>query len=201
LELVKEYYVKGEQYDWVRDPRRLEKIFHQRRARETIKLFNQYSRNSKVLDLGCGTGLITRELHGEVLGIDINEWNLDRAMVNAPNANFLRGDCEDLVDVASSSIDTVVLTETLEHLPCPEASLQEVYRVLKPEGKLIVSVPSNSFVWRFRSILSSTHPHSEPFHHNFSKGDLHDLLNLQGFNVLELKRIVFGMTVIGVAEK
>jgi len=57
---VKAFYVEGERYDWVTDPKFLEERFHAKREKETMHFINNYSSNSTVLDVGCGTGRITR---------------------------------------------------------------------------------------------------------------------------------------------
>lgn len=196
---VKNYYIQGEKYDWVTDPRWLEKIFHSKREKDTMKFINRHSSNSNVLDVGCGTGIITRNLLGNVLGLDINQWNLEHAKVNAPNAKFILGDCENMKDIASSSVDLVVFTETLEHIPNPEKALSEIKRVLKLGGKAVITVPSQSFIWHFRKYLTTTHPHSEPFHRNLSKENLLHLL--KDFEILELHKIVYGLTIIAVVRK
>ena len=196
---VKDYYILGENYDWVSDPRWLEKIFHAKREKETVKVINKYSANSSVLDVGCGTGRITRNLQGSVTGLDINEWNIKRAKLNAPNAQFIQGDCEDMPEIASASVDLVVFTETLEHLPNPKKAVAEIKRVLKVGGIAVITVPTQSLVWRFRKYLTTTHPHSEPFHRNISKDGLLELLD--DFEVLEVAKIVYGLTWIAVVQK
>ena len=196
---VKNYYILGEKYDWVTDPKGLEKIFHSFREKHTMKFINKYSSNSTILDVGCGTGLITRKLRGDVLGLDINDWNIKHAKANAPNAKFTLGDCENMKEIPSSSIDMVVFTETLEHLVRPEKALKEIKRVLKVKGKAIITVPSNLFVWKFRRYLTTTHPHNEPFHRNFSKTNFKSML--KDFKILQVSHIVFGLTLLAVVEK
>ena len=196
---VKDYYVAGEHYDWVTDPRCLEKVFHAKREQDTVKFINKYASNSTILDVGCGTGRITRNLQGDVVGLDINAWNIARAKVNAPNATFLLGDCEDMTQIDDASVDLVVCTETLEHLVDPQKTLCEIHRVLKRHGKAIITVPSNLFIWKLRRYLTTTHPHNEPFHRNFSKNEFRTILH--NFKVLELKTIVFGLTLLAVLEK
>jgi len=196
---VKDYYIKGEHYDWVSDPRWLEKVFHRKREKDTVKIIQKYGKNCNVLDVGCGTGLITRNLHGNVVGLDINDWNLSRAMINAPNAKFVLGDCEDLSRFQPDSMDLVVFTETLEHIPNPKKALDEIKRVLKVGGLAVITVPSQSLIWHFRKYLTTTHPHNEPFHRNFSKQSL--LEALKDFRVLEFGKIAYGLTWIAVVQK
>jgi ubiquinone/menaquinone biosynthesis C-methylase UbiE len=196
---VKDYYRKGEYYDWVSDPKWLERVFHRKRERDTVKIIGKYGGNSDVLDVGCGTGLITRNLKGNVKGLDINFWNISRAKANAPNASFYLGDCEDMPEVQSNSMDLVVFTETLEHVPNPEQALGEILRVLKPNGVAVISVPSQSLIWHFRKYLTTTHPHNEPFHRNFSKQAFLEALN--GFKLLEFRKITYGLTFVAVVQK
>ena len=196
---IKDYYIKGEKYDWVSDPRWLEKVFHAKREKDTMKFINKHCLNSNVLDVGCGTGRITRNLSGNVLGLDINEWNLEHAKVNAPNAKFILGDCENMKEIVSESIDFVVFTETLEHIPNPQKALEEISRVLKVGGKAVITVPSQSLIWRFRKYLTTTHPHSEPFHRNFSKSSFKEVLGK--FEILEISKIVYGLTWVAVVQK
>jgi len=74
--------------------------------------------------------------------------------------------------------DFVVCTEVVEHLYLPARALGEIARVMRPNGTFIGSVPSSNPLWRFRNILSVTHPQSEPFHNNFSKHELKVLLSM-----------------------
>jgi demethylmenaquinone methyltransferase/2-methoxy-6-polyprenyl-1,4-benzoquinol methylase len=51
---------------------------------------------ARTLDVACGTGFMTRHLHGEVVGLDQSESMLDVAREQAPNADFVQGDALDL---------------------------------------------------------------------------------------------------------
>ena len=196
---VKEYYIKGEHYDWVTRPRRLEKIFHRRRERQTARLIRRFDSGTRVLDAGCGTGLITRNLSGEgVLGVDINAWNLQQARLHAPDAGFVTGDAENL-PLASSSFDLALCTETLEHLNEPEKAVSELVRVLRPGGRLIGSVPRRHVIWRLRKMLLTTCPVSEPFHHNYSVAEVKAML--EGFEPVLIRVGLFGLNVFFVADK
>jgi ubiquinone/menaquinone biosynthesis C-methylase UbiE len=174
---VKRYYVAGEFYDWVTDPRALERIFHWGRSTVAKRLIRRLSKSRLALDIGCGTGLITRFISSsQVVGIDINRWNLDRAKGRIPDADFLQCDIEHL-PLRTGLADFVICTEVVEHLSLPSRSIGEIARVMSPNGTFIGSVPSGNPLWRFRNILSVTHPQSEPFHNNFSKVQLRGLLS------------------------
>jgi ubiquinone/menaquinone biosynthesis C-methylase UbiE len=173
---VKRYYVVGEFYDWVTDPRALERIFHWGRSTVAKRLIRKLGRSQCALDIGCGTGLITRYINSSrVIGLDINRWNLARAKRRIPDAEFVQCDIEHL-PLRSDVADLAICTEVIEHLYRPTRALSEIARVIRSEGYFLGSVPSSNPLWKFRNILSVTHPQSEPFHNNFSKSALRDLL-------------------------
>ena len=88
-----------------------------------------------VLDAGCGSmpyrAVIERSA-ARYDGLDIES-----------RATGVRYTCSvtDMAPVADASYDTVLCSEVLEHLANPAAALSEINRVLKPGGKLILSVP------------------------------------------------------------
>lgn len=51
---------------------------------------------ARTLDVGCGTGFLTRHLHGDVVGLDQSPRMLDQAVRQAPNATFVLGDALEL---------------------------------------------------------------------------------------------------------
>ncbi|MFH1598391.1 MAG: class I SAM-dependent methyltransferase [Patescibacteria group bacterium] len=177
-EQVKDYYRNIEDYDWVEvtdNWKGPESIIHKNREWTIKKLIKKYGQG-KFLDVGCGAGLILRHLPRGSQAIDINPRNIARVKKYVPDAKVTLGDAEDL-PYQDEQFDTVICTETLEHLVRPDRALSEIQRVLKTNGALIGSVPRLSIIWRFRW-LSSTHPHDEPFHNEYRKEELSNLLEI-----------------------
>ncbi len=110
---------------------------------------------SVVLDAGCGTGRHMRELMKipdlKIVGIDKNEKDLREAgqslkdlreIFGYPNndSSVMKADVNKL-PFANETFDCVICSEVLEHIPQHHNALQELVRVLKPQGNLIISVP------------------------------------------------------------
>ncbi len=106
-------------------------------------------KNGKILDVGCGTGLIAIPLTKdgcEVHGIDNNDEMLARARLNAGSAlgtsmHLDNGDAEELA-FADSSFDGVIANNVIFYVASPARMISEVRRVLKPSGVFAVSGPT-----------------------------------------------------------
>jgi ubiquinone/menaquinone biosynthesis C-methylase UbiE len=196
----KKYYQDIENYDWVKiadDFRGLEAILHRWREKTLLKLWQKYHWGEKLLDAGCGTGLMLRHFPEASIGLDINPRNLKKAKIHAPKAKLVLGDIEK-IPFNNNTFSTIVCTEVLEHLPVPSVALKEIFRVLGKEGLLIGSVPAKNLIWNFR-FLSSTHP-GEPYHRLYEEKEIKNLLAQFG-NILLLKKGDMGMNFFFVVEK
>src|SRR5438093_1069513 len=87
---VMRYYIVRELSDCVTDPRALARIFHWGRSTVAKRLIRRIGKSQFALDIGCGTGLITRYIRSSsIVGVDINRWNLDRAKKRISDADFV----------------------------------------------------------------------------------------------------------------
>jgi ubiquinone/menaquinone biosynthesis C-methylase UbiE len=196
---IKRHYIEVERYDWVTEPRRFSRIYHQRREKETAELVKRYANGAKILDIGCGTGLITRHLDCKlVVGLDINQWAIERAKPRSPGVEFIVADAENL-PLRSSVFNTVICTQTLEHLPKPQNAVSEIFRVLQSGGLFIGSIPSKNPVWKLRNRLSSRGSPEEPFHHSCSIDELKLLLN--DFRIIDIAYRAYYLILVFVAQK
>ena len=101
----------------------------------------------RVLDVACGEGygaaLLARHA-AHVTGADLSQEAIDhatRTYAAIRNLEFVRAPCTEL-PLAEASVDVAVSFETIEHIAEQERFLDEVARVLKPEGVLILSCPN-----------------------------------------------------------
>ena len=103
-----------------------------------------------VLDLACGTGLVTLAaaesvgVQGSVLGTDLSGQMVEVARRRAAeqqvsNASFKRMDAEAL-DLPDATFDVVLCSLGLMYLPDPQRAVSEWRRVLKPGGRVVIAV-------------------------------------------------------------
>jgi SAM-dependent methyltransferase len=99
---------------------------------------------NKVLDVGCGTGVLAREAlrrvgrEGQVVGVDLNEGMLAVAARTEPNIAWRRGDAASL-PFEDVSFDVVVSQFALMYFPDRVAALREMWRTLAPGGRLAIA--------------------------------------------------------------
>jgi ubiquinone/menaquinone biosynthesis C-methylase UbiE len=97
--------------------------------------------NGRILDAACGTGRHTRylvDLGHHVTGLDPSAEMLREAIDKVPDARFVRGSVE-AVPFATDSFDAAVCSLALTHLRGLEPAVQELARVVRPEGELMIS--------------------------------------------------------------
>lgn len=96
----------------------------------------------RALDAACGTGRHARrlvELGHEVTGVDLTPEMLHRAAASIPEATFLEGDLRRL-PAEDASFDLVICGLALSHLAELGVAVNELARVLRPGGRMVVSV-------------------------------------------------------------
>jgi arsenite methyltransferase len=105
----------------------------------------------RVLDVGCGTGLVTEHLcdlvgpTGFVLGLDPLEARIELAKKKArANLAFEVGDARDLSVLADASVDVVFLNAVFHWLPEKQGPLRAFHRVLKKGGRIAISTTPRS---------------------------------------------------------
>ncbi len=100
----------------------------------------------RLLDIGCGGGILAEALAqkgAEVTGIDVAELSLQVARLHLQESglqvDYRQTTVEDFADEEPASFDIVTCLEMLEHVPDPASVIAAASRLLKPDGRLLLS--------------------------------------------------------------
>jgi ubiquinone/menaquinone biosynthesis C-methylase UbiE len=136
------------------------------------------------LDIGCGTSPIITRFH-EAVGIDSERSKVLFMQRRLPNLEFHMAEAQSL-PFADGIFDRVLCIEVIEHIKNPEQALDEMHRVLKPGGQLILATPDfGSRRWQLTEFLygllmkkSYHNGHISPFTKESitSSGELHGFI-------------------------
>ncbi len=160
-------------------------------------LFRRHlSPGNRCLDLGCGDGRtcgtwLTNRGYTYV-GVDVSETAVRSAQQAGLDA--VRIDDAAQLPFADGSFDAVISVEVLEHLFDPKAAAAEMFRVLQPGGRAIITVPNVAY-WRRRLELlllgrwnpmgdekGAREPWRDPHIRFFNASSLHHMLQAAGFS-------------------
>jgi len=144
------------------------------------------------LDLGCGNGRSTKilsDICDEVIGVDFSERLLEQARKNVKDVNFYLENAIDL-HFEDSNFDYVVMTwNTFGNLYSrKDAVLRESKRVLKPEGKILMSVFSEDILPAYFEMLEQSG--LVVVHYNENNVFLREGLISERFSERKLKEIL-----------
>lgn len=108
----------------------------------------QYVRDGKALDIGCGNGkflLQLKKIGWHVQGVEFNKGAVEICRNNG--LDVFHGDLLD-ADFQSASFDLITAHHLVEHLPNPNAVFNEVARLLKSGGQLLIRTPNTRALGR-----------------------------------------------------
>ncbi len=140
-------------------------------------LLEYIKEGEKVLDLGCGNGRLLKALKEkqvQYLGVDNSEELLLQAQASFPDEKsfFLKADALNL-PLKDNEFDKVMSIAVLQHIPSKEYRLKflkECLRVLKPDGKLILTV------WLVKNVSK---------HYDFKKAFISNLKSFLGLSKMD----------------
>ena len=128
------------------------------RIQYIIKTFLQLSKNfPKVLDIGGGLGLFSLnfKLNFPKNDIFILDYSLHEGIREILTKNptlrikdYIKADIQEVTPFNSNSFDLIFALDILEHVENPSIALDEILRILKKNGLLFVSVPTESILLR-----------------------------------------------------
>jgi SAM-dependent methyltransferase len=155
----------------------------------------------RVLDLGCGAGRFVaalREAGCDPIGVEIAEAALERAREVAPGADLRRLGDDGSVPLEHGSVDLVWCSEVLEHVADGLYLLQEARRVLRPGGRILVTVPFHGRMKSLAIAVARFDAHFDPLGQHlrfYTRASLASSLLAAGF-VAPSVRAVGGLPVV-----
>lgn len=146
------------------------------------------SRGDSILDIGCGTGIVMKLLagFGTAFGMELSQEAIQFLKQRGLKL-IVRSDAGRSIPFKANTFSTVSCLDVLEHLDDDSVVLDEMVRVCKPGGHIIITVPACKALWSV---------HDEALHHKrrYSRKDL--LAKAGKFNCAVLKSSYYNATLM-----
>ncbi|MCP4020437.1 MAG: methyltransferase domain-containing protein [Desulfobacteraceae bacterium] len=157
------------------------------------------TKSKSILDIGCGTGLMTRQLakENEVWGVDISGGLLQVAA--GEGLKPVRSSA-DALPFKDDDFDLVVCMGVLPYYADPEKILAQICRVVKPGGKMIVTSTTNSYLIQSVRFLKNTLGKKSQLERLYTADDISVGLTSQGAKVVDAS-LGYGENMVSVAKK
>lgn len=152
-------------------------------VRTLLRRYRVWRREDRILDVGCGSGATLALLadFGKPVGLDASLTALgfcrsrgNRALVRA---------LAEQVPFSRDTFDAVLALDVLEHVPDDRRVLGELWRICRPGGLAVVTVPAFSFLWS---------GHDEALHHlrRYRAPEIGERMAAAGFEILKLSYVM-----------
>ncbi len=155
-----------------------QKRFEFRYFKNMLKAQEIELKNGVIVDAGCGSGYSSQLIQEKftpkrLIAFDFMPEQIELAKIrnrrNNLNINFYQGDMREIKEL-DNSIDAVFIFGVIHHISDWQNAIKEVYRILKPEGVLLIEEP----------------------HYRFDFEELELEMESRGFKILEQKKFIFG---------
>ena len=171
----------------------IQKIIEFRLLAWFLEKHNIDLKGSIILDAGCGSGYSTKLIcsrYGprELVAFDIMPEQIKLAKERYKEACFFIGDVTE-INSPSNKYDAVFVFGILHHVPEWKRALQEIYRVLKPKGVLVIEEVNRHGVDFVEKYLHFFHPQES----RFDWSQFVEELQVVGFNIIDDSKIIFSI--------
>lgn len=164
-----------------------------RRTFEVLEAIQQFAKSPvhDIIDLGTADGRMLAHIQekypqSKCVGVEYSQELVNFSKARFPALNVVQGDIESL-NFQEETFDVAVATAVIEHVPSPEKALEEIKRVLRPEGILILTSPDP-----FWESLASRLGHlDEDQHQNvYNLKKLKELVSDEKFQILKAEKFM-----------
>lgn len=157
--------------------------------------------NKRILDLGCGGGILSEALAKEggiVTGLDLAHNSIEVAKLHLYESNLnINYQCVDVGDYSGDKFDVISCMEMLEHVPDPEYIIANCVKNLATDGYLFLSTLNRTFKSYFLGILMAEYvmnliPKGTHDYKKFIKpSELRVILNKYNLDIVDIKGIMY----------
>jgi len=150
----------------------------------------------KLLDIACGSNQLVREYYGSGIGVDILSYGYSDVHV-LKNFGHL--------DFDNETFDTITILAALNHIPNREEVLKEAFRILKKNGRIIITMlpPRFSRFWHF-----VRRPWADEIEKDFEHGQVYGIANKElirllqesGFKIILKKKFMLRVNTMIIAK-
>lgn len=193
-----DYYQKGVASNF------LQRFWHFNKLEQVVLGIKRHNASpKKILDVGSASGWFLNEVShrfpdSKCVGIDVYRDAIRYGKIKYKNLNLLYADAHKL-PFNNNTFDVVICCEVLEHVISAGRVLEEIRRVLKEDGVVIIEIDSGSWLFRFvwfwwtvllKGVWRGAHLHS------FSSSSLEKLFSKKKFRLVNKIFFNFNMAVI-----
>ena len=188
---IEHYIMDGEYYDYFAFNKfMVEEI---KRRYEEILFLAKLKDDSSILDIGSGGGEIIKLLRNKTYQyhpVDLSHNNLKRIKEKAEFTIYPTNSDVYLLPYKDDTFNLIIMSEVLEHLSNPARALDEVQRILNPNGKLIITVPYKELI-SIQLCIHCNKPTPTHSHlHSFTKESLFKLVSNSNLHPYKLTKNV-----------
>lgn len=149
----------------------------------------------RILDIGCGNGQLLyqfKDSYRELIGLEYSSHRLQQASANLEGLNFrgIQGSAEDMREIETNSIDRIISADTIEHIPDVYAACDEMFRVLKSGGYLVINTPNIAFAKKRLLLLLGRFPSTSQPNEGIGSDILFDGGHLHYFTYRSLRIVL-----------
>jgi len=148
-------------------------------SKTKVKLILGMIEGKTILDVGCGSGLLSKALLDK--GYNVMVIDCDKKAIDIAQKKGIKGYVADISNwKTNQKFDCIILGDVLEHIDDDQSTLRNVYTMLKPNGCLVINVPSYQF-------LFGKHDIALGHKRRYSNKELKNKLKISGFKIEKIR--------------
>lgn len=137
-------------------------------------------KKGKVLDIGCGMGVMLQALEqfGDVYGTDFEDISVEYCRSSFGAGKIAKGSLPDNIPFDNNTFSLITCLDVIEHIEDDAGSISKIYDLLEPGGTAMIAVPALKCMWGYNDVMS---------HHKrrYNKKELLDKISKTKFEVVK----------------